>query len=127
MTEYEEHLFDLTNNPNVTYYKLSVNGKCSFDDFLKEIEKNVSDRKHLNSILAYMDSLGAQLLPSTIYNHIKNSKRTDLFEFKKDRLRVYVIDQRPNIYIVMGGYKGNQVNDISNLNNKTKDFPKQQR
>ena len=124
MTDYRTELFDLTNNPNYTYYRLFVDGKCEFDDFLQEVNKNVADKKNMNAIIAYMDSLSAQLLPSTIYNYIESGERHDLYEFKKKNLRVYVIDQRPNIYIVMGGYKSTQKKkDIPRLIRKTKDFP----
>ena len=124
MPEYSTKLFDLTNNPNYTYYRLFVDGKCEFDDFLQEVNKNVADKKNMNAIIAYMDSLSAQLLPSIIYNHIESGERHDLYEFKKKNLRVYVIDQRPNIYIVMGGYKSTQKKkEIPRLIRKTKDFP----
>lgn len=124
MPEYSTKLFDLTNNPNYTYYRLFVDGKCEFDDFLQEVNKNVADKKNMNAIIAYMDSLSAQLLPSIIYNHIESGERHDLYEFKKKNLRVYVIDQRPNIYIVMGGYKSTQKKkDIPRLIRKTNDFP----
>ena len=124
MPEYSTKLFDLTNNPNYTYYRLFVDGKCEFDDFLQEVNKNVADKKNMNAIIAYMDSLSAQLLPSIIYNHIESGERHDLYEFKKKNLRVYVIDQRPNIYIVMGCYKSTQKKkDIPRLIRKTKDFP----
>lgn len=124
MTDYRTELFDLTNNPNYTYYRLFVDGKCEFDDFLQEVNKNVADKKNMDAIIAYMDSLSAQLLPSTIYNYIESGERHDLYEFKKKNLRVYVIDQRPNIYIVMGGYKSTQKKkDIPRLIRKTKDFP----
>ena len=125
MPKYRTERFDKINNPKYTYYKLYVDGKCAFDDFLKEIERNIVDKKSYSSIVAYMDSLGAQMIPATKFNHIKGSKRKDLFEFKKDRVRVYVINQKPNIYIVMGGYKNTQKNDISSFIQKTKDFPEQ--
>ena len=127
MTNYRAELFELTNNPNYTYYKLYVDGKCEFDDFLEEIKKNVAAQKNMNAIITYMDILSAQLLPASKFNYIKSGERTDLYEFKKNNLRVYVIDQRPNIYIVMGGYKSTQKNkDIPRLIRKTKDFPKKQ-
>lgn len=127
MSEYSTELFDLTNNPNYTYYKLFVDGKCEFDDFLESIKENIADKDSMDAIITYMDILSAQLLPSKIYNHIVGAKRSDLFEFKKNNLRVYVIDQRPNIFIVMGGYKKTQKKkDIPRLIRKTKDFPKKQ-
>lgn len=55
---------------------------------------------------------------------IEDSRRNDLFEFKKDRLRVYVIKQKPDIYIVVGGFKGSQKKDIKLLKSLIKDFPK---
>ena len=125
MPDFTTKQFDLTNNPEYTYYKLYVDGKCAFDDFLEEVKRNIADKKSLYSIIAYMDSLGALMIPKTKFNHIEGSKRKDLFEFKKDRLRVYVIKQKPNIYIVMGGYKNTQKKDIYTLIHKTKDFPEQ--
>lgn len=128
MADYKTEIFEVTNNPQYTYYKLYVDGKCAFDDFLDEIKKNVADMKNMKAIIAYMDSLSAQLLPSTIYNYIENGDRTDLYEFKKNNIRVYVIDQRPDIYIVMGGYKRDQKKkDIPRLIRKTKDFPKKEK
>ncbi len=123
MSEYKTEILEIVNNPNYIYYKLYVDGKCAFDEFLKEVSRNVADRKNLEGIIAYMDFLNAQLLHNTIYNHIQDNERTDLYEFKKKNLRVYVIDQRPEIFVVMGGYKVNQQKDIAKLKNKVKDFP----
>ena len=50
MPEYSTKLFDLTNNPNYTYYRLFVDGKCEFDDFLQEVNKNVADKKNMNNL-----------------------------------------------------------------------------
>ena len=115
---------EIKNFVSAPYYKLFVDGKCAFDDFLDNIKKNVADMKSMKAIIAYMDNLGAQLFPSTIFNYIESGIRTDLYEFKKKNLRVYVIDQRPNIYIVMGGYKNTQKKDIRKFIGKVKDFPK---
>lgn len=63
--------------------------------------------------------------PFTKFNHIQDAERHDIFEFKKDRLRVYVIKQKPNFYIVIGGFKGTQNKDIDKLKLMIKDFPKE--
>ena len=123
MSEYKTEILEIVNNSNYIYYKLYVDGKCAFDEFLKEVSRNVADKKNLEGIIAYMDFLNAQLLHNTIYNHIQDNDRTDLYEFKKKNLRVYVIDQRPEIFVVMGGYKVNQKKDIAKLKNRVKDFP----
>lgn len=124
MTEYRKEILDIINNPDCTFYKLYVDGKCDFDEFYNNISRNLADRKSMDIIVYYMDSLSARLLPSTIYNHIIDNNRIDLYEFKKNNLRVYVIDQRPNIYVVMGGYKNKQKQDIAKFKNRVKDFPK---
>lgn len=49
------------------------------------------------------------------FRQIKDVGRKDVFEFKKDLLRVYVIKQSPNMIIVLGGYKRNQIDDIRRL------------
>lgn len=127
MAKYKTEILDLVNNPNYTYYKLYVDGKCNFDEFYEEIAHNVADLKNMAAIVRYMDALSAQLLPSTMYNYIHDKKRTDLYEFKKKNIRVYVIDQRPSIYVVMGGYKSSQKRDIANLKEKVKEFPLKQK
>ena len=72
-----------------------------------------------------MDGITDQIrYPKTKFNHIEDERRSDIFEFKKDRLRVYVIKQKPNFFVVIGGYKGTQKKDINVLKSKIKDFPK---
>lgn len=125
MPEYSTAPYTDTNNPQYGFYKLYVDGVCQFDEFLKEIKKNKSDQKLFNYIIRYMDGLTDQnRYPKTKFNHIEDSHRSDIFEFKKDRLRVYVIKQKPNIFIVIGGYKSTQKKDINNLKSKVRDFPK---
>lgn len=124
--EYRTERLDLVNNPTYRYYKLYVDDKCQFDDFYNEIVKDVRKAKDLSGIINLMDNLGAILLPAAKFNHIKDSQRSDLYEFKKNSLRVYVINQKPEIYVVMGGEKKEQKQDIANFKRKIKDFPKMQ-
>lgn len=73
-----------------------------------------------------MDGICDQIrYPSSKFNHIEDNNRSDIFEFKKDRLRVYVLKQKPNFFIILGGYKDRQKKDIKILKSKIKDFPKQ--
>lgn len=126
MSDYETKPCEDVNNPQYKFYKLYVDGVCQFDQFLDDISKNVADSKLYSYIIAYMDNLtDGNRFPSTKFNHIEDSRRNDLFEFKKDRLRVYVIKQKPDIYIVVGGFKGSQKKDIKLLKSLIKDFPKE--
>lgn len=123
--EYAIDIFDLVNNHNdYQFYKLSIDGVCLFDEFLKEIESISQDKKNFAKILFLMDNFSAKPYPKQKFNHIVANKneRTDIYEFKSDSLRVYVILQKPNIYIVRGGWKKNQQRDIDKVKNDTKEF-----
>ncbi len=125
MPEYKTELYTDVNNPQYTFHKLFIDGVCYFDEFLQKISHNASDKKLFNYIISYMDNLTDQnRFPKTKFNHIEDKDRSDLFEFKKDRLRVYVIKQKPNFFIVIAGYKGTQKKDIKKLKSLIKDFTK---
>ena len=125
MSVFRTEIFDLVKNEEYEYYKLSIDGICQFDDFLKKTEKDKQEKKNLMYILSYMENLRSDMLfPKTKFRLIVDNKRKDLFEFKKKELRVYVLKQKPNIYIVLGGYKRNQKKDIKKLKSKIKEFKK---
>lgn len=124
MSDFSTCPYEDVNNPQYRFYKLYIDGVCQFDDFIEEIERNKSDQKLFNQIVRYMDSISDQIrFPKTKFNHIESNDRSDIFEFKKDHLRVYVIKQKPNFFIVIGGYKNTQKKDIKNLKSRIKDFP----
>ena len=117
--------FDIIHNQKCHFYKLLIDGKCQFDEFASKAEANSADRKSLVNIYSRMDSFDPDLkLPKEKFNHIKGGKydRNDLFEFKKDQLRVYVILIKPNVYVVYGGYKKEQPKDISRIFNAVNTF-----
>ena len=99
---YSVEILDLVNNPNCQFYKLLIDDECQFDEFVKQVEKVKADKSSFAGIIALMD---------------------DLYEFKKNNLRVYVILQCPNVYVAMGGYKATQEKDIRKLKKNTLDFP----
>ena len=63
-----------------------------------------------------------QMLPKAKFRQIKGVDRQDVFEFKRKNLRVYVVMQQPNVYVVLGGYKKGQEKDIAKLKRYIKDF-----
>ncbi len=71
-----------------------------------------------------MEAFGVTKLPNTKFRQIVNVKRPDVFEFKKNKLRIYIVFQEPSVYIVMGGYKNTQRKDIASLEQKIKGFKK---
>lgn len=121
--KYRIEPYEAVNNSTFTFYKLYVDGKCLFDEFCEEVNLNDKDKNALKKIHSYMDNLGTSLMPKTKFNHVKDGKRSDLFEFKKDSLRVYVIKKNPSVYIVVGGYKATQKKDIKRFKERIKGFP----
>lgn len=99
----------------LTFYKLTVNGKCLYDEFCADVEHNAIDRKHLNTIRSYMNFIAEsnKSLPGKKFNSIKQSGNVIGYEFKSGLLRLYVIKEDPNVFIVLGGYKSDQKKDIN--------------
>lgn len=53
MSVFRTEIFDLVKNEEYEYYKLSIDGICQFDDFLKKTEKDKQEKKNLMYILSY--------------------------------------------------------------------------
>lgn len=124
MNEYETRPFPLVNNDYYLFREVAVNGKYLFSEFIRQLTS--ADRKHFEAIIAYMDMFSPQLLlPKTKFNHIESSVSTSFYEFKKNNLRVYVAKIRPNMFVLLGGYKSTQKRDIKSLNRLFTDFIKQ--
>lgn len=114
---------DLVNNTSCKFYKLQINGKCLFDAFVAEVENNALDKKSFAGLIRLMDEFSpTQMLPKAKFRQIKGVDRQDVFEFKRKYLRVYVVMQQPNVYVVLGGYKKGQEKDIAKLKQYIKDF-----
>lgn len=122
MNDYCTQKFDLIHNESYTYYKLYINNKCQFDEFCEEVKRRVSDNESLQAIYGYMELLGALPLPESKHRIIKDAKQRDIWEFKKNSIRVYVVKTMKEVYIVMGGYKADQKRDIERVKRRVKQF-----
>lgn len=115
--------FDLVNNVEYTFYKLMIDGECPLDNFLQEVEADLDCSANLNRIIAMMDMFSKHImLPQTKFRQIKGMNRSDLFEFKCNNLRVYVVLCAPDVFVVCGGFKRNQKKDIKRLKRQLRDF-----
>ena len=112
--KYELRKFEPVNNKTYQFQEVSVNGKYLFQEFVENL-KDQRDIKKLINIYSYMDMLSASMLPKSKFRHIEGLKRNDVYEFKKDDIRVYVIMQRPSMFVVLGAYKGTQNKDIKRI------------
>lgn len=120
--KYELKDFDLTNNPEFVFKKLIIDGTCQIDQFISELERDSMRQRYLKRIIAIMDSLrSTRNLPISKFRNIKNSDMSNLFEFKYEDIRIYVVKKRPNVFIALGGYKSHQESDIARLVRIAKD------
>lgn len=117
--------FDLVHNDEYAFYKLVFNGKCHFDDFCKEVETVATRRKAFANIIQYMGLFRrSRRLPCTKFNIIRGLKRNDVYEFKSNDLRVYVVIDfsHCDVYVALGGDKGEQKRNIARLSGLLGDF-----
>lgn len=125
MAEFLQEIFeDVRNGNGFQFFRLKIDGECQFDEFYAKIMANpkAPDYKSMIKVIALMDFFGYQLLPKTKFMKIEDLNRSDVFEFKANNIRVYVVLRKPNVYIVMGGYKNEQKKDINVLGRKIKEF-----
>lgn len=126
MDKYSTRPFDLVCNTQYEFQKLYVDGVCQLDSFIDFIN-NHSDkrfRNYLASIIHYMDNFSDHcLLPKEKFRPIYETGRPDVFEFKREKIRIYVIKQKPNIFVVLGGLKVNQDKDIAKIKRLLSEFP----
>lgn len=116
---YEIKDCDLVNNRNgYTFKKMYINGVCQFDDFYEEVHASKNEYKNLVAIMALMQCFSDIILPKEKFRQIKDIGRNDVYEFKKKGLRVYVLLCKPDVVIILGGYKKDQKKDISRLKRK---------
>lgn len=112
--KYQVRKFEPVNNSSYQFLEVAVNGK--FQEFVDNLKDERRDLKKLNAIYGYMDSLSpSNLLPKTKFRAIKSKKCKNVYEFKKNDIRVYVILERPNVYVILGAYKSNQDLDIKKI------------
>jgi putative component of toxin-antitoxin plasmid stabilization module len=108
---------------NVQFYELELDGKRLFSEFHENLI-DANDKKKFIAVIALMDNFSFnQKLPDKLFKQIKSIGRKDVYEFKKANLRVYVIMQKPNMFIILGGYKTNQQKDIEKIDRYTKRLP----
>lgn len=114
--KYEEKIFEPINNKTYEFREVSVNGRFLFQEFIDNLKDPPKDMKKIMQIYAYMNEFSpSTLLPKTKFRQIKGVKRDDVYEFKKDDIRIYVIKRYPSIFIILGAYKGTQDKSINRI------------
>lgn len=109
MPEYSTEPFLLVSNSHYDFHKLLIDGQCRFDEFYAAVRQSKTDSDSFDKIISMMDDFCPHiLLPKTKFRQIKDVGRNDVFEFKHNNIRLYVIKQQPDIYVVIGGSKSKQ-------------------
>lgn len=123
MYEYELEPFDIIKNDHYRFHEMKINGRCYFSDFYESIKNDKQSLKNMDYIFALMENFGPDLLlPKEKFRQVENLGRNNLFEFKKNNIRVYVIKKEPDMLVVLGGSKNTQPADYKWLKKALKDF-----
>jgi putative component of toxin-antitoxin plasmid stabilization module len=108
---------------NVQFYELELDGKRLFSEFIEDLT-DAKDKKTFIAIATIMDNFSFnQKLPKEKFRPIKSIKRKNVYEFKKNNIRVYVLMQEPDMFVILGGYKADQKKDIHKVDLYTKELP----
>lgn len=113
-------------------FKLVRNGKCRFDDFLKEIQGDDNLSPELGEIYAVIEEVAncQGILPPTRYKRLRLSKKLAFngYEAKSKHLRVYMFqDKDTGQVIVLGGKKGDQPKDLERLEKAIREYTEYKR
>ena len=120
---YQVRDFKLVNNQCYHFLEVSVDGKYLFQEFINNLKDKKNDVKKLAAIFQYMDIFSPHiLLPKTKFRHIEGSECKNLYEFKKNDIRVYVIMNKPSVFLILGAYKGTKKQDFKKIDKLFKDF-----
>jgi len=94
------------------FYSLIIDDHDVLQNFEDQITNKIDEKKiaGLYKIMEYI-SLG-KLLSETQIRQIKNPKLDNLYEIKKNPLRLYCIKCKSNYYIALCNTKTNQKKDI---------------
>ncbi|MBD5424664.1 MAG: hypothetical protein HDR45_00520 [Bacteroides sp.] len=124
MSEYSKKPTDGIRNKQYSFYTIYVDGKSPFEDFCASL-KQTRDISNLKKLYAIMDRFGDNLVGSTMVNHIHGAKydRDDVYEFKKDNMRIYFALMKPNVMLLLGGFKGKQEKSIETVFRKFNQLP----
>lgn len=121
--KYQKRKFEPVNNKYYQFYEVSVDGKFHFQEFVDSLKDEQKDLKKLNAIYGYMDSFSPHnLLPKKIFRPIECKKCKNVYEFKKNDIRVYVIFDKPDVFVILGAYKATQKLDTKRIDSLFKGF-----
>lgn len=107
-------------------YKLVINGKCEFDEFIEQIRTDGTYSNELDQIQAHLEDLGNnRLIPHNKIKELQRDRKDSIkdFELRTNHLRVYMIrEKQKDKLIIFAGKKTTQKSDIKRMRKIKKDF-----
>ena len=107
-------------------FKLVRNGKCLFDEFAEEIEKDNNLSPELDELIANLESVANnERLPPQRYRilHLNSKLAFTPFEVKTSHLRMYLFrDDETGQIVLFGGKKGDQESDLERVDKLIKEY-----
>lgn len=126
MAEYLKKYYDEIENTKYAFFKLYRDGKCEYEEFVDSLHQK-TELEELQQIKAIMDKVDTNNMPIKKYRHITSGRgkkrRKDIYEFKSKHLRVYAIKTDIEYYLLLGGFKKDQEEDIEKVFKKYNDVP----
>lgn len=116
--DYSFEPFTVVAGRHYRFVKVLRNGRSPYDKFENGLTQK-PEKSALASIFNIMGRLApGVMLPQKLFRHIEPNEdgdRTDIYEFKKNNLRVYVAIVEPSVVILLGGYKKDQDKDVERV------------
>jgi putative component of toxin-antitoxin plasmid stabilization module len=112
-------------NGKISFYKLSINGKCEFDQFEREISKDGNLKRELINVQTLLQEVAdGNLLPENKFRDLTpKGEPVKEYEIKTKHLRVYFFyESEEERIIVCGGKKTSQKKDIARFQRVKKDY-----
>jgi len=111
------------------FYKLLINGKCLFDDYINELKKAGNMKTEIGSIYNIIDcisiyKMGECETPKEKFKALKGFGKVIDFEIRKKGIRVYVSIYLDGYLLFFGGKKENQKRDIDLMRSIKREFLK---
>lgn len=129
MADYTISPYEEISNENYKFYLVFEDGKSHYKDFVDNLTQK-EDIEGLSIIFATMQVFGNKDIKFTKkkFRPIltkQKGRRRDISEFKGNKIRIYVIITDDAIYILFGGFKKDQDNDLVKINKHFKTFDHQ--
>jgi len=107
-------------------YKLLINGKCEFDEFINKIRSEGTYTNELDQIQAHLEDIGNNNpIPHNKFKELQRDTKDNVkdFELRTNHLRVYIIrEKQRDKLIILAGKKTTQKTDIKRLRKIKKDY-----